>query len=249
MENLIFSKNYKVHVYETNPAGKLSLHSLFNYLQDAASEHAGLLGFGRDDLLKDNSIWVLSRIYVEIKRLPVWNEICEVSTWPSGIDSVFALRNYEVSAPDGIIIRGSSSWLIIDKETRKIHRPGYLEKFEFPVRGNNIRNSTKLTFKGEQAVTDHCFRIKASDLDVNLHTNNAAYLRWITDSYDLRFMMENDPLSIEINYLAETMYGDEISLGTSSINSTYNHSIFRKDDMKEICRLRIEWDQAVKNNL
>lgn len=249
MENCFYSKNYKVHVYETNPAGKLSLYSLFNYLQDAASDHAELLGYGRNDLLKENGIWVLSRIYVEIKRLPLWNESIDVNTWPSGIDNVFALRNYEVLSSDGIIIRSSSSWLILDNNTKKIHRPGYPDRIKFPVRENNIRNSTKLTFKGEQAVTDHCFRIKASDLDVNLHTNNAAYLRWITDSYDLRFIMENDPRSIEINYLAETRYGDEISLGTSATDSIFNHSVLRKDDMKEICRLKIEWNQAVKNNL
>jgi hypothetical protein len=47
MESLQFEKEYRVHVYETGPNGKLNLYSLFNYLQDIASDHAVKLGFGR----------------------------------------------------------------------------------------------------------------------------------------------------------------------------------------------------------
>ena len=69
MEFLKFEKEYTVHVYETGPDGKLNLYSLFDYLQDIASDHAVKLGFGRDDLMKQNHFWVLSRIYAEIFRL------------------------------------------------------------------------------------------------------------------------------------------------------------------------------------
>ena len=50
----MFEKVYRIHVYETRPDGKLDLYSLFNYMQDIASVHAVKLGFGRDDLMKDN---------------------------------------------------------------------------------------------------------------------------------------------------------------------------------------------------
>ena len=61
MELLQFEKEYRIHVYETGPDGKLNLYSLFNYMQDIASDHAIKLGFGRDDLMRDNRFWVLSR--------------------------------------------------------------------------------------------------------------------------------------------------------------------------------------------
>jgi hypothetical protein len=40
MDLLQFEKEYRVHVYETGPDGKLNLYSLFNYMQDIASDHA-----------------------------------------------------------------------------------------------------------------------------------------------------------------------------------------------------------------
>ena len=56
MELLQFEKEYRIHVYEIGPDGKLNLFSLFNYLQDIASEHAVKLGFGRDDLMREKPI-------------------------------------------------------------------------------------------------------------------------------------------------------------------------------------------------
>ena len=54
MEQSQFEKEYRVHVYDTGPDGRVSLTSLFNYMQDIASDHAEMLGFGRDDLMRDN---------------------------------------------------------------------------------------------------------------------------------------------------------------------------------------------------
>jgi acyl-ACP thioesterase len=92
MDLLQFEKEYRVHVYETRPDGKLNLYSLFNYMQDIASVHAVKLGFGRDDLLRNNRFWVLSRIYAVIEEWPVWEDSIIVKTWPNGTEILFAMR-------------------------------------------------------------------------------------------------------------------------------------------------------------
>ncbi|HEX2922388.1 MAG TPA: acyl-ACP thioesterase domain-containing protein [Bacteroidales bacterium] len=244
MESQKLSKKYRVHVYETGPNGKLNVHSLFNYFQDIASDHAELLGFGRDDLQKNNHFWVLSRMYVEISKLPFWEDTVEIQTWPSGIEGLFALRNYEISGNEGIIVKASSSWLILDRSTKKIQRPETaFSGHEFPPEKNFTRKATKLN-PVEQGEPNHCLRIKASDLDINLHTNNAAYIRLIFDTYDLGFIMENDPQTVEINYLAESKFGDEIDIITYIHDCEHSHSIIRKVDRKEICRLKTNWKKA-----
>ena len=248
MESLKFEKEYQVHVYETGPNGKLTLFSLFNYLQDIASDHAEILGFGRDDLMRDNRFWVLSRLYADITTWPAWKDRIIIRTWPCGTDKIFALRSYEISYPDGSPAGfASSSWLILERETKKIQRPDYIydRRDLFPGK-SPIRNATKLDPAGEQGQTSHCFRIKASDLDINLHTNNSGYLRWANDTYDFGFLMKYDPQSVEINYLAESKYGEEIMIRSSSGDQgSYDHSIYRNDDGKELCRLRLIWKEAV----
>ena len=253
MDLLHFEKDYRVHVYETRPDGKLNLYSLFNYMQDIASDHAVKLGFGRDDLMRDNSFWVLSRIYAVINEWPVWEDSIIVKTWPNGTDKLFALRNYEVKYTDGRhIASGTSSWLILDRTTKKVQRPDYIltqYNSDLHPESSPIRNATKIEPAAENGHISPIFRIKVSDLDVNLHTNNVRYLKWVSDSYNLDFIMNNDPQSAEINYLAESRFDEEIIIRTSVENENncfYNHSIFRTNDNKELCRIRIEWEKGNK---
>jgi medium-chain acyl-[acyl-carrier-protein] hydrolase len=248
MESLQFEKEYRIHVYETGPDGKLNLYSFFNYMQDIASDHAVKLGFGRDDLMKDNRFWVLSRMYAEITSWPLWGDTLVVTTWPNGTDKIFALRNYEVRYPDGKhIASGSSSWLILDRTTKKVQRPdSILSQYHPDLHSEEspIRYASKLEPAAEDEKVSPGFRVKISDLDVNLHTNNVRYLKWVYDTYNLEFLMNNVPQSAEINYLAESKYDEEIVIRTSSGNDNshfYNHSILRNTDNKELCRIRIGW--------
>jgi acyl-ACP thioesterase len=222
-------------------------------MQDIASDHAVILGFGRDDLMRDNRFWVLSRIYAVVDKWPLWEDRIIVTTWPNGTDKLFALRNYEVRSPDGShIASGTSSWLILDRTTKKVQRPdSTLTQYNFDLQTENspIRYATKIDPAAENGHLSPAFRIKISDLDVNLHTNNVRYLKWVSDSYDLDFVMNNEPQSAEINYLAESRFDEEISIKTSEDKDSggfYNHSIFRTDDNKELCRIRIEWKKAIR---
>ena len=243
-----FSKEYPVHVYDMGPDGRLSLCSLFNFMQDVASDHAELLGFGRDDLLKNNRFWVLSRIYASVSFMPLWEDRVLLKTWPCGTDKLFALRNYEAFTPAGkYVASGSSSWLILDRDSKKIQRPdSVLPPFNpdmIDVK-HPVRNPERLGGADENGEMSDCYRIKISDLDINLHTNNVNYLKWIIDTYDLDFMMNSFPQSAEINYLAESKFDEEIIVKTSAVDQhLFTHSVFRKVDGKELCRVRLTWEK------
>lgn len=249
MESFQFEKKYRIHVYETGPDGKLSIYALFNYMQDIASDHAIRLGFGRDDLMKDNRFWVLSRMYAEITEWPLWEETIILKTWPNGTEKLFALRNYEVSYPDGRhIASGSSSWLILDRTTKKVQRPDSILSEYNPglnTTDSPVRFASKLDPSAPDGLVSPNFSIKVSDLDVNLHTNNVRYLKWVYDTYNLDYIMKNDPQSAEINYLAESIFGEDIIIRTSvEDNDFYSHSIFRTNDNKELCRIKLGWKEA-----
>ena len=248
----VFEKKYTIHVYETGPDGTLNVHSMFNFLQDIASEHAVRLGFGRDDLLRENHFWVLSRIYAEFHSWPSWEDTITVSTWPDGTQKLFALRNFKVNSEKGEqLAAATSSWLILDQTTRRIQRPDiFLKRFR-----NDLNPGTaplRYPLKVESALTSGIesdrFKVVISDLDVNLHTNNVKYLKWVMDTYDLGFVLKNRPLSVEINYLAESIFGQEVFVRRSEdpVNKmAINHSIIRLDDNRELCTVRICWKESM----
>jgi len=249
----MFEKEYSVHVYETSPDGRLALYSLFNYLQDIASDHAVRLGFGREDLMRQNRIWVLSRIYAVISQWPVWKDLLLVRTWHRGVDKLFALRDYEVFFSDGRpVAAATSSWVIIDQTSRRIQRPdstlspqdsGYRPTSALP------RNALKLEPAAEEGRISSPYQVRLSDLDINLHTNNTKYLQWVMDSYEMDFTIKHVPCSAEINYLAESRLQDEIVIRTftdGTNENLFSHSILRRTDGVELCRVRIEWQGSVE---
>jgi len=243
-----YQKEYKIPVYDTGADGKLNIHSLFNYLQDIASEHAVKLGFGKDDLVRENHFWVLSRLAASVEIWPVWEETIVVRTWPRGTDKLFALRDYEISYRDGrVIASASSSWLVVDITSRRVQRPDYIltrYNSDTDVKSSMGRNALKLDPADISGVASPPFRVKQSDLDLNLHTNNAMYIKWVADSYELEFRMKNLPFSIEVNYLAESKWDDEIWIRTShdeNNGNIYNHSVIRSVDNTELCRLSMGW--------
>ena len=248
MEEMLYEKKYVIPVYDIGADEKLTPHSLFNYLQDIASEHAVKLRFGKDDLRKANRFWVLSRIAADIEIWPGWEETIVVKTWPRGTDRLFALRDFRVFYPDGRqIASASSSWLVVDRTTRRVQRPdSLLTSFnaDIPAESSLGRNADKLEPLTADIYTSTPFRVRVSDLDINLHTNNVGYIKWIVDSYDLQFRLSNVPLSVEVNYLAESRWDEELAVNTScnkNLPAVFNHSVCRIADNTELCRVRIEW--------
>jgi len=64
----------------------------------------------------------------------------------------------------------------------------------------------------------------------------------VIDNYDLDFVMKNVIQSVEINYLSESLFNEEIFIQTGADRNNdgfYNHSVFRTAGNKELCRIRI----------
>ena len=252
MEYPRIEKEYPVHVYDTGPDGRLSLHALFNYFQDIASDHAIVLGYGRDELLKQNHFWVLSRIYAEIDSLPAWNEKISLASWPRGTDKLFALRDFEMESAEGqILARATSSWLIIDRDSKRVQRPDInLTKLNsyLAEKSCTLRNAAKIEAAPPGGSSSQPFRVRISDLDVNLHTNNSSYLLWVIDTYKLDFMLRNVPMTVEINYLSESRFDDTVVIVTSCSENDpdlFSHSAIRPADNTELCRVRIRWKRIL----
>ncbi len=246
MAEMVFEKQFRVNTYETDTSGSLSIPGLFNYLQDAAACHASLLGLGTEQLEGNNMFWVLSRILVRIDSMPSWEEDILVKTWPRGIDKLFALRDFEIYGLSGKIYgTASSCWLMLNIKNRRPVRPDrYLTymKESLNYDSSTGRNPVKIQGIEKPSYTSQVFPVKYSDLDINMHVNNANYVKWTVDTYPLDFIMNAKLETAEINYLSESVSGDEIAISVSELDENkFLHSVIRKNDNRELCRLRFDW--------
>ncbi len=233
-----------VHSYEIDFGSKLNIFSLFNYFQEIAWEHAGLLHFGLDDLSKKNLFWVLSRMRVEIVRFPVWTEKIKLVTYPRGIDGLFALRDYEVyDANNQRIIAGSSSWLILNAQTR---RPVRLTDLDLPFVTNErsalAQNPSKIADASGGPIVRNNVVVKPSDFDVNYHVNNTRYIEWAYNTFNFEHHKKHTLKTVEVNFLAEGKENYSLNIDLFQIDEQNHHiSINRFEDNKELCRVSFEW--------
>ena len=96
--------------------------------QEMANRHASCIGFGYDDLIRDNVAWVVSRMKVKYIKAPVWQDGIVFTTWHKGPDGVFSIRDFEVSDAESgeTVIQATSSWLLIDTDSRRMLRPDHI---------------------------------------------------------------------------------------------------------------------------
>lgn len=246
-----YRKEYKIASYDTDFRGRIFIHSLLNYVQDIATEHAEALNVGRGNLSDINHFWVLSRLHARIARLPMWGEKITLRTWPRGIEALQFLRDVEVTDKTDTVLAGiTTSWVVVDAQSRKPCRPEtlpYLENISLTDEMALGRNAGRIAPLKQSFGHGVPFKVKPSDLDINAHVNNTKYVQWVYDSMSIVHHTNFQVSAIEANYIAESVEGDMIALrtNTQSINETGNNispfSVIRTGDNRELCRIMIEW--------
>lgn len=201
---MTWEQSYTIRAYEVDASNKARLSVLWDVLQDAASIHAEKLGFDFQTLQKIEVFWMLCRMRLDVIRYPEMGEKISVKTTPSGIDKVFAIRDYEVFDSSNVLIaRGRSCWIIANRKTLRPERvKAHVPQLDNPVRGDI---PSKILYGGI-AISEKKVIVEYGDIDVNQHVNNGRYLHWIEDAMDADGL-DPHPAGIQVNYIAEEKKG------------------------------------------
>lgn len=224
--------------------GKLSASYLFYQMQDIAWEHANILGFGFDKLKKEQQFWVLSRLLVKIERRPVWGENFTLETWSRGTDGFYGYRDFNfVDEAGRNIIKATSSWLVINAETKRIVRLSDFNdfpKYEESVFGENA-DKVKSPYSNAEL---HFTPVLFNEIDINQHFNTGRYIERIIDSYDFEFHEKHDLVEFELNFLKEGLPTDRLAVKKQFVDET-NHlcSVVRESDGANLIRARLVWQE------
>ncbi|MBS3819897.1 hypothetical protein KGY73_10400 [bacterium] len=245
MEKIHIMK-FSLHSYEVDFRGKAHLHSLLNYLQEAAVQQAALMGFGFEDLIQKKLIWLLSRYHIQVSRYPRLGETVEVATWPSGIQGTFALRDFTIKDQKGTqLLAATSSWILWNIENK---HPSPLQNY-FTEDLIHPKRSLEDPFDPlpQLKKTDHevSFRVLKKDLDLNRHVNNTVYIQWALESVPKDILLEKSPLEVEAAYKSEAFCGETIQSRVQRKNREgnpgYLHQIVNPTKESELTRLRTLW--------
>lgn len=242
----IWHEIYQVRSYEVDCHHRLSVLALFNFMQEAASRHAEALGVSIQQLLAENHTWLLSRLKIKIAALPDWKDQIKISTWPSGAQRLFALRDFKLHDKDNqTVAEAVSAWLVLDVAKRRpVRIEPFIDRLK-PLEGDHILPDTLDKLPSLKSRThEKKFVVRYRDLDINQHVNNASFVEWLVESIPIRILNISELAELEINFMAEAFYEDHILAAChplDSQNTSFQHSLIRQQDGQELARARTVW--------
>ena len=230
-----YNYEYEIKYQEVDGKKKLRLFNLENYLLEVAGTVADELGFGIAKLHPRGLTWILTRLSVEMYKLPTHCEKVRFETWIESNAHMLSTRDFRIYKPNpnnvlrpstGRPIEQSSSplkgreeewiligqcksvWAVLDLEKREIVNIFDDPMFEGCVDGEVIEmNRVRMTTIPEPTgIVPH--KVVYSDIDYNGHCNSCRYLQAMTDAYLPDYYGKK--VRLDINYQKEAMLGEEL---------------------------------------
>ena len=215
---------------------------LGNHLLNCAGFHASDRGFGIATLNEDNYTWVLSRLAVELDEMPYQYEDFSIQTWVENVYRLFTDRNFAILDKEGKKIGYARSvWAMISMNTRKpadlltLHSGSivdYVCNEPCPIeKPSRIKVASK-----EPAAA---LVAKYSDIDINGHVNSIRYIEHILDLFPIEMYRERRIRRFEMAYVAESYYGDELTLFMDDAGEGVYDVEVKKNGSEVVCRSKV----------
>ncbi len=210
MTHTTWSESYKVTSYLVNLRKQAGLYTVLNFIQDVGWQHSFQLGV---QLPKDQG-WVFTRQKISMRRWPKWNETVTIKTWLRKPDGAFVHRDYEVYVDQDKIGTCTSSFTVMDLNTRKLALQDWSQFPAFWQADDKVfvAKPEKIALQGDGKMISQ-FEVRNSDIDLNEHVNNTRYAQWILDSLPMEELKNGAHLDgYEVNFLAEMKLGNRIGI-------------------------------------
>ncbi|AWI25968.1 acyl-[acyl-carrier-protein] thioesterase [Flavobacterium pallidum] len=226
----IYEHQWEINFSQCAPNGLMKYTDLCNILQLTAAYHAEMGGISFTEMQEFSQAWVLSRMRVEMLRLPKWKETVTVKTWIVSLENSRSVRALEVYGSDGKKIVGCETyWAVFNTNIRRPealalpheHYIKYGDMFSTKERVRKI-----MFFETVKTVKKH--KVVVSDLDIVNHVNNVKYLEWCLDTLDPALLLYSRINAFEMNFMKELMLGEEVYIEEMNTESNPIFSISRE---------------------
>lgn len=255
MNNLpkIGKYNFVAEPFHCDFTKHLFIGHLGNNLLNAADFHSNDRGYGVNYLNSVNKTWVLSRLSVELDKIPAIYEDFVVETWIDSVMRYFTNRNFKITNKDGYVYGyGKSIWAMIDTTTRqpvdilKTSNETISEYLEADY-ANPIKKSSRVKLDDDLKLQQSILTTY-SDIDINEHVNSIKYIEHILDLFPIEYYKKYRIKKFDIAYIMESHNNDKLNFYTNidSINECNNtvsvrvtKSGFKEE--KEVCRCQFSF--------
>lgn len=161
-----------------------------------------------------------------------------------------------------LIGAGTSTWLAFNLKTRRMAKLPKDLLFYFKTSSPDPpRFAVGESFSPEKIgeldpakplAAESVTTVRRADMDMNLHVNNVAYLKWVCEDVPEGVFDSHVLTSIDLEYRAEGHFGDQVASRSVEVAPaapgarTFEHSLVRVSDKAELLRARTTWSSQEK---
>jgi acyl-ACP thioesterase len=167
----VFRSGRRVRLGDVDPSGRLRFDACARYLQDNGSDDTA------DSGIDDPAVtWVARRAVIDVHTPLRWQEWVDLATWCGGVGGRWAERRLSFAGDGGGRIEAATLWVQVDTATMAPTRlsDAFLATYAEAALGRKVSSRLWL---GDPPVGAAAapWPLRAVDLDVVGHVNNAAY--------------------------------------------------------------------------
>jgi acyl-ACP thioesterase len=178
---------------------------------------------------------------VEIYHQPKQYEDIDIDTWVNDFNRLSSTRNFRMRSGDGVAAIGFSQWCMLNMETRQVVDMSLLkETYMQAMVEEPSPISAPARLRPITPIGSASRPVVYSDIDFNRHVNTLRYIDLIFDNVPLELIEQNNGLRIDINFIAEALYGETLTIGWVNEGNIWNFEISSSAD-KVLCRAKVEF--------
>lgn len=246
---------FSIRATDTDDQDRLHLFALFSYMQESAYRSFDAHDHGQAYFDANGYCWLLTRIAVELDRLPRWGETLTVDTWHQGARRLIFLRSFRFFDEKGLLLgTASSEWLIARQGSHRPLRPDHV--WPQGTMGDRIGETVPVEcqkLEPRRPLPDRPILVKYadfSDIDRNHHVNNTRYVAWCVDAVHASIHEDDRPdpgddlmiRRFDINYINEIRIGAKVNLFNQpdeEAAGTWHVEAQRAEDGAQVFQARI----------
>ena len=221
-----YIEQHRIACYRSDSHWEMRPESFLDMAQQIAVKGAQLLSFNDEALKALGCVWVLARMQVIFEKPVPFDKLVTLKTWHKGQCGPYFLRDYSLEQDGEEVVRSTSSWIVMNMESRRISRDEAVMKLlevsaqspdhaiETPCPKVMVPRDTELKAMGSDVV-------RYSDIDKNGHANNVKYTVWALDNLPQDLVMNHPVKELVINFNREALPGEEVILYHAEIDGAH----------------------------
>ena len=211
-----YKSKYEINYTYLNQDMELGLTNTVELVQSILTDY--FISFGSDNETiknKNNALWVLSKTKIHFDKIPKWKEYVDGNSYTTKIKPIrVEMETVFYDDKDEYLFGVKQEICPIDIDTRKIRK---IDSIEYPKDMETKEAFDKEAyFKLNEQFTENDFlyeqKIYSSDIDFSKHTNNAVYVRLISNVLTCDFIDKNQITDFQINYINESKEGQVLKI-------------------------------------